>query len=80
MNGLAAKPIIDIQLSVMDLDDMDAIDSGLSSIGYQFRKDNPDLSKRYFRETAGMRRTHIHVRQSGRTIQGTTRTLCRRKN
>lgn len=63
--GLAAKPIIDVQISVMDLDDIDEINLGLSSIGYQYRKDNPDLSKRYFRETTGMRRTHIHVRQSG---------------
>ena len=63
--GLAAKPIIDIQISVSDLDNIEKVKSGLSDIGFEFRKDNPDLTKRYFRESSGMRRTHIHVRQSG---------------
>lgn len=48
-----------------DLGEIDEITAGLYSIGFHYRKDNPDLSKRYFRETTGMRRTHIHVRQSG---------------
>jgi len=30
-----------------------------------FRGDNPDQSKRYFREAPGNRRTHVHVRQAG---------------
>jgi len=65
ITGLAAKPIIDIQISVSDLNNIEKVKSGLSEIGFEFRKDNPDLTKRYFRERSGMRRTHIHVRQSG---------------
>jgi GrpB-like predicted nucleotidyltransferase (UPF0157 family) len=65
VTGLAAKPIIDIQISVSDLDNIEEVASGLSEIGFEFRKDNPDLTKRYFRERPGMKRTHIHVRQSG---------------
>lgn len=63
--GLAAKPIIDIQISVSDLDNIEPIVSGLSILGYQYRPNNDDLTKRYFRESPEMRRTHIHVRQSG---------------
>ncbi|WP_339293178.1 GrpB family protein [Paenibacillus sp. FSL W8-0187] len=63
--GLAAKPIIDIQISVRDLGNIESIISGLASIGYRYRLDNDDLTKRYFREAPGTRRTHIHVRQAG---------------
>ena len=37
----------------------------LESFGFVWRADNPDLTKRYFRENPGNQRTHIHVRQSG---------------
>lgn len=63
--GLAAKPIIDIQISVMDLDHIEEIVTGLDAIGFDLQKDNDDLSKRFFRERPGMRRTHIHVRKAG---------------
>ncbi|WP_337100081.1 GrpB family protein [Paenibacillus sp. YIM B09110] len=63
--GLAAKPIIDVQISVFDLNKIDGIKAGLEVLGYHHRKDNDDLTKRYFRESPEMRRTHIHVRQLG---------------
>ncbi|MFC5471605.1 GrpB family protein [Cohnella suwonensis] len=63
--GLAAKPIIDIQISILDLDNIEEIKNGLSKLGFHHRIDNDDLTKRYFRESQGMNRTHIHVRQSG---------------
>lgn len=63
--GLAAKPIVDIQISVSDFEHMEPIRTGLAALGYQYRSDNGDLTKRYFRESSGMRRTHIHIRQSG---------------
>ncbi|MNR45566.1 dephospho-CoA kinase/protein folding accessory domain-containing protein [compost metagenome] len=37
----------------------------MESIGYQYGSDNDDKSKRYFRESEGMKRTHIHVREKG---------------
>jgi GrpB-like predicted nucleotidyltransferase (UPF0157 family) len=37
----------------------------LENLGYIFRSDNPDRTKRYFREAPGQRCTHIHVRQAG---------------
>ena len=63
--GLAGKPIIDIQISVQDLNNLGFVKQGLETIGFYLRQDNPDLTKRYFRERPGMRRTHIHVREHG---------------
>jgi GrpB-like predicted nucleotidyltransferase (UPF0157 family) len=63
--GLDAKPIIDIQISVRKLEPVPAYKFGLESIGFVHRADNPDLSKRYFRECPGSKRTHIHVREHG---------------
>jgi len=34
-------------------------------LGFVYRAENSDKSKRYFREATGSRRTHIHVRQAG---------------
>ncbi|NJO55471.1 MAG: GrpB family protein [Rhodospirillales bacterium] len=63
--GLAAKPIIDIQVSVRALEPMDAYQPALTAYGLQWRADNPDRTRRYFRELPGMPRTHLHVRRAG---------------
>jgi GrpB-like predicted nucleotidyltransferase (UPF0157 family) len=63
--GLAAKPIIDIQVSVADLEPIETLTEPMEAIGYLWRSANPDLTKRYFRERPGDERTHIHVRRSG---------------
>jgi len=34
-------------------------------LGYVYRADNPERTKRYFREPPGRRRTHVHVRRAG---------------
>lgn len=63
--GLAAKPIIDIQISVQKLEPNAPFRLPLEAMGFVFRANNPELTKRYFRETPGTRRTHIHVRKAG---------------
>ncbi len=63
--GLDAKPIIDVQVSVESFEPLDAFRLPLESLGFIFRADNPELTKRYFREAPGERRTHIHVRCAG---------------
>ncbi|WP_436243920.1 GrpB family protein [Paenibacillus sp. LjRoot56] len=63
--GLDAKPIIDIQISVLNYDDITKYKTKIESVGFVFRDDNLDKTKRYFREQPGTRRTHIHVRQVG---------------
>jgi GrpB-like predicted nucleotidyltransferase (UPF0157 family) len=63
--GLDAKPIVDLQISVAALEPMRRYRGPLERLGYRWREDNPDLSKRYFREGEGEPRTHIHVREAG---------------
>jgi GrpB-like predicted nucleotidyltransferase (UPF0157 family) len=63
--GLAAKPIIDIQISVAAFAPLDAFRVPLERLGYVFRADNPERTTRYFREPPGSRRTHVHVRRAG---------------
>ncbi len=63
--GLDAKPIIDVQISVASLEPVDPFRIPLESLGYVWRSNNPELTKRYFREKPGERRTHIHVRRAG---------------
>ena len=63
--GLAAKPIIDVQVSVVSLEPMDEYGNRIESLGYVWKRDNPEKTKRYFREKPGRRRTHIHVRRLG---------------
>jgi GrpB-like predicted nucleotidyltransferase (UPF0157 family) len=79
--GLAAKDIIDVQITVADLDD-DRIAAALTGAGYRARPDiahdhrpagamgpDADWVKRYFRESPGRRPLHIHVREEGRPNQ-----------
>jgi GrpB-like predicted nucleotidyltransferase (UPF0157 family) len=79
--GLPAKDIIDVQITVDDLNDLE-ITRKLLEKGFTtregIRRDNflgiddpqsPDLQKRYFREAPGDRRTHIHIRERGRLNQ-----------
>ncbi|MEV0147929.1 MULTISPECIES: GrpB family protein [unclassified Nonomuraea] len=64
--GLAAKPVIDIQVSVRSFEPLDAYRAPLEEeLGFVFRADNPERTKRYFREPPGSRRTHVHVRLLG---------------
>ena len=75
--GLGAKDVIDVQITVSDLHDCAAALDGLRRIGctrgdvieYESRAllppEHPGLAKRYMREPAGARRTHVHIRQDG---------------
>jgi GrpB-like predicted nucleotidyltransferase (UPF0157 family) len=65
IQGLAAKPIIDIQISVADFHPMEVLVKPMAQAGYVWRQTNPDLCKRYFREQPGSERTHVHVRKAG---------------
>ena len=62
---LAAKPIIDVQISVVSLEPVDPFGLPLEKCGFAWRADNPERTKRYFRERPGAARTHIHVRRAG---------------
>ena len=63
--GLVAKPIIDVQISVVSLEPVGPFREPLEESGFVWRPDNPERTKRYFRERPGERRTHVHVRRVG---------------
>lgn len=63
--GLAAKPIVDIQVSVADFEPLAAYRLPLEQLGLVYRAGNPERTKRYFRESPGRPRTHVHVRRAG---------------
>jgi GrpB-like predicted nucleotidyltransferase (UPF0157 family) len=63
--GLAAKPVIDVQISVAALEPVDPFRDPLVQLGFVYRVDNTERTKRYFREPPGEPRTHLHVRRAG---------------
>ena len=63
--GLDAKPVIDVQVSVATLVPEKPYREPLESIGFRWQRENPDRSKRFFREPLGEHRTHLHVREAG---------------
>lgn len=79
--GLAAKDVIDVQVTVRSLDP-GPIAAALAGAGYTLRDgiigdhvppgrdDDPaEWRKLYAQPPAGQRRTHLHVRQAGRANQ-----------
>lgn len=61
--GLAAKPIVDLQLALDDWSSFEPLRRGIEAIGYEFHPDNPDTRKRYFTlEQDGTRLVNLHAR------------------
>ena len=64
--GLVAKPIVDVQVSVADLDDEQAYVPAIETVGLQLR--SRDELHRYFRPFSGAPRdVHVHVCRVGST-------------
>jgi GrpB-like predicted nucleotidyltransferase (UPF0157 family) len=62
---LDAKPVIDIQLSVLSLVPDAPYRPPIEALGFEFRPENPDRSKRFFRRPPRSRGIHVHVRLVG---------------
>ena len=80
--GLAAKDVIDMQVTLKDFSCTPQLVAALGSLGYTLLQEVtsdhvPPLSqgpaaeweKRYFRQPVGLRRMHLHVRALGRPNQ-----------
>lgn len=79
--GLGAKDVIDIQITVSDLDNVDRMTKALRDAAFRqgdiFQYDvfhnkpetDRELCKLFMREPKGERRTHIHIRELGRFNQ-----------
>jgi GrpB-like predicted nucleotidyltransferase (UPF0157 family) len=63
--GLAAKPVIDIQVSVASIEPELAFVGPLETYGLHYQRENPDRTKRFFLGRDGERRFHVHVRREG---------------
>jgi len=60
--GLAAKPVIDVQVSVAQLEPASAYQPQLEELGYSFSPDNDDRTKRFFfRRTDSVANVHVRV-------------------
>jgi GrpB-like predicted nucleotidyltransferase (UPF0157 family) len=60
--GLAAKPVVDIQVSVPDVADEDSYVRAIESLGFGLRYRNEDRGWRYFRPPPGLpREAQVHV-------------------
>ena len=64
--GVSAKPVIDVQVSVVDVEDEAAYAPAIVSLGWPLRAREAGLGHRFFRDPSGTpRRVHIHVCQAG---------------
>ncbi len=59
--GLAAKPIIDILLTVTDLQALDAQSATLATLGYVAKGENGIIGRRYFQKGGQVRTHHLHA-------------------
>ena len=64
--GIAAKPVIDVQVSVPDVEDEAAYLTQIEALGWPLRARERLAGHRYFRDPAGTpRRVQVHVCQIG---------------
>jgi GrpB-like predicted nucleotidyltransferase (UPF0157 family) len=65
--GLAAKDVIDVQVSVADLHPFEPLRDALLRLGYEWMPENDDRRKRFFRLVSpeGVRLANLHVRRLG---------------
>ena len=65
--GLAAKPIIDILLEVVDLDELDKLNAAMAQAGYTARGENGIPNRRYFTKGGDQRSHQVHAFAIGDT-------------
>jgi GrpB-like predicted nucleotidyltransferase (UPF0157 family) len=64
--GLAAKPVIDIQISVPSFEPFEAYATRLAALGYEGRPDASEPGHRFFLLVRGEERVaHVHVCEAG---------------
>ncbi len=59
--GLAAKPVIDILLEVVDLNKLDELNAEIENAGYTARGENGIQNRRYFTKGGEQRTHHVHA-------------------
>ena len=65
VNGLKAKPIIDIMPVVKDINRIDKFNISMIGIGYKPKGENGISQRRYFQKGGDNRTHHVHIYQLG---------------
>ncbi|GAA0418884.1 GrpB family protein [Agaribacter marinus] len=65
VNGLKAKPIIDMMPVVKDIHRIDEYNSAMISIGYEPNGENGISGRRYFQKGGDNRTHHVHIYELG---------------
>ncbi|MGE8077393.1 GrpB family protein [Peribacillus loiseleuriae] len=61
VNGLQAKPIIDIMPVVRDINRIDEFNTAMYTIGYESKGENGIFGRRYFQKGGDNRTHHVHI-------------------
>lgn len=67
VNGLSAKPIIDMMPVVRDINKIDTYNNAMIAIGYEPKGENGLPGRRYFQKGGDKRTHHIHIYEMGNT-------------
>lgn len=65
IKGLAAKPIIDILISINSLDKLDSLANAFESLGYEVMGEFGIQGRRYYRKGGDIRTHHVHAFKAG---------------
>ncbi|MFJ8063267.1 GrpB family protein [Psychrobacillus sp. NPDC096426] len=65
VNGLSAKPIIDMMPVVRDITKIDTYNEAMIAIGYEPRGENGLPGRRYFQKGGDQRTHHVHMYEIG---------------
>lgn len=65
VNGLSAKPIIDIMPVVLDIRKIHSFTSAMKAIGYEPKGENGLPGRRYFQKGGDNRTHHVHIYEAG---------------
>lgn len=65
VQGLSAKPIIDIMPVVKDISKIDQYNGRMAAIGYEAKGENRIARRRYFQKGGDERTHHVHIYEVG---------------
>lgn len=65
VNGMKAKPVIDIMVTVQNIDQIEKYNPSMAIIGYQSKGENGLAGRRYFEKGGDQRTHHVHIYQAG---------------
>lgn len=65
IEGLAAKPIIDLMPAVRDINEMNKLNQQFEALGYEVKGENGIPGRRYFQKGGDIHTHHVHIYETG---------------